>query len=229
MFETVDRRLEAMVKEALGGEAVEVSFARPGPGTSARGIGLHLMEAVPTPPLSTPRRPPLQATLRYLVTAWAEKPQDEHRLLGELLFAALDWKDVEVETEPPPPAAWSALQAPLRPSFVIRAIARRERPEPPLKRVRHPLTFRTTALGSLRGFVLGPEDLPIMGAQVEVPWLGRTATTDADGAFVISGVPRQPPVKRLQVKAKGLEMTVDLTKAAADGEPLRIRMNGLED
>ena len=229
MFETVDRRLEEQVKEVFGREAVEVSFGRPGPGKSARSIGLLLMEAVPTPPLSTPRRPPLQATLRYLVTAWADRPQEEHRLLGELLFAALDWKDVEVETEPPTAAAWSALQAPLRPSFVLRVVARRERPEPAVKRVRHPLTFRTTALASLRGLVLGPDDVPIMGAEVEVPWLGRRATTDADGAFVISGVPRNPGVKRLQVKAKGLEMTVDVTKAAADGEPLRIRVNGLED
>jgi hypothetical protein len=229
VFETVDRRLEAWTKEVFDGETVEIAFARPGPGKSSRGIGLHLLEAIPTPPLSTPRRPPLQATLRYLVTSWADSPQEEHRLLGELLFAALDWKDVDVETEPLAPAAWTALQAPLRPSFVLRATARRERPEPPVKRVQHPLTFKTTAMASLQGRVVGPKEMPIMGAQVEVPWLGRSATTDADGAFVLSGVPRTPAVKRLQVRAKGLEMTVDVEKAAAAGEPILIRMKGLED
>ncbi|HYF00766.1 MAG TPA: hypothetical protein VEJ18_17730, partial [Planctomycetota bacterium] len=193
MFETVDRRLEAWVKKVFDGRAVEVAFAPPGPGKSARGIGLHLFEAIPTPPLSTPRRPPLQATLRYLVTAWAATPAEEHVLLGELLFAALDEAGVDVETEALAPSVWTALQVPLRPSFVLRATARRERPEPPVRRVQHPLTFRTTALAVLRGRILGPRDIPLMGARVAIPGRDRVAVTDADGAFALDGVPRTPP------------------------------------
>lgn len=228
VFETVDRRLEAWVKAVFDGQAVEVALAPPGPGKSARGIGLHLFEAVPTPPLGTPRRPPLQAALRYLVTAWAGSTAEEHRLLGELMFAALDDPAMEVEKDALPPAAWTAMQAALRPSFVLRALARRERPEPPAKRVQHPLTFRTTALAVLRGRVLGPREIPVMGARVEIPGRERFAVTDADGAFALPGVPRTPPVRRLKVSAKGLDMTFDVDKAAAAGAPLVIRMNGLE-
>jgi hypothetical protein len=223
VFETVDRSLEAKVKELFDGEAVEVFFGPPGPGKAARGIGLHLMEAIPTPPLSTLRRPPLQATLRYRVTAWAGSPGEAHRLLGETFFAAMEWPDVMLDAPPP---VWGPSPAP---SFALSVLLRRERPEPPMKRVRHPLTFQVTAVASLSGRVLGPEDMPIMGARVEEPRLGRTSTTDADGAFVISGVPRNPPVKRLRVRAKGLDQMVDVEKAAAGGEPLLIRLNGLED
>jgi hypothetical protein len=215
VFETADRRLEAKVKELFDGEAVEVSFGPPGPGKTARGVGLHLIEAAPAPALSTSRRPPLQATLRYQVSAWADTPLEAHRLLGETFFAALEWPDVEVEGAPP--------------TFALRVLLRRERPEPPVKRVRHPLTFRPTPMGSLSGVVVGPGDLPLSGARVEVPWLEKGATTGADGRFVIDGVPSSPPVKRLKVSAKGLEMTVDLPKPAAGGEPLKIRMNGLEE
>lgn len=228
VFETVDRRLEAWVKAVFDGEAVEVGFAPPGPGTSARLIGLHLFEAIPSPPLGTPRRPPLQAALRYLVTAWAATPAEEHRLLGELMFAALADPEMEVEKDALPPQAWTALQVAMRPSFVLRATARRERPEAPVKRVQHPLAFRTTALAVLRGRVLGPRDTPLMGARVEIPGRETAATTDADGAFALAGVPRTPPVRRLKVSAKGLDMTVDVEKAAAAGAPLVIRMNGLE-
>lgn len=209
MFETVDRRLEAKVKELF--DDVEVFFGPPGPGKAARGIGLHLMEAAPTPPLSTTRRPPLQATLRYLVTAWAATPQEAHRLLGETFFAALEWPDVEVEAAPP--------------AFALRVLLRRERPEPPETRVRHPLVFKTTPMGSLSGVVVGPGDEPVMGARVEVPWLEKGATTDAEGRFAIGGLPSAPRVKRLRVRAKGLEMSVDVPA----GGPLKIRMNGLED
>lgn len=230
MINRVDERLEAWVSGALGKEKTNLDFALPPAESSGkRGVFVHLMEIVPTPVLRTPKRPPLQLTLRYLVTASAEKPAEAHRLLGDLAFAAMDNPEFEVEVEPLAPAVWTALGVPMRPAFVLRLPLRKDRPEAPVPRVRQPLVIRNAPMRPYAGRVVGPGDLPIAAARVESADLGQVVETDPQGRFRFPGVPVGMPMRRLRVSAKGLMLDVDVAAAAKKNEPLVIRMDALEE
>ncbi|MCU0518329.1 MAG: DUF4255 domain-containing protein, partial [Oscillatoria sp. Prado101] len=84
------------------------------------------------PPLRGSQRTPLQAAARYLVTTWAGTPEDAHRLLGDLLFAAMDSAAFQAELNPLPAAAWTAFGLPPQPSFVLRVPLQIARPQPPV-------------------------------------------------------------------------------------------------
>ena len=227
MINRVDERLEAWVSAALGKEKVPVGFAAPAAGK--KGVSLLLLEVLPTPVLRTPKRPPLQLTLRYLVTVSAEDPAEAHRVLGDLAFAAMDNPDFDVEVEPLPSPVWLALGLPQRPGFVIRLPLRKERPEPAVRRVQLPLVLRNAPMRPWTGRVVGPGDFPIVAAHVESPQLGQSVETNLEGRFAFPGVPVGMPMKRLRIRAKGLVMDVDVTVAAKKNEPIVIRMDALEE
>jgi hypothetical protein len=226
MIDQVDQRLKDWVSGVLG--ATEVSLAAPSQAESGQGVGLYLMELVQTPAPRSVRRPPLQISLRYLVTAWAEEYEKAHRMLGVLMFAAMENSEFEVEQDPVPVSLWVALSVRPRPSFVLRLPLRRERPEPHVPLVRLPLVIKGSPMAGLHGLVLGPGDMPVMGARVEVPALQLSTHTDPDGRFHFSAVPTDPPVKLLMVRAKGQELSIKIDEAVGFDEPLLIRLQGLE-
>src|SRR6266849_2112146 len=84
MVEEFDSRLKDWVGRAIQG--VELSLAAPDAVKTGRGVGLYLLELIQSPPPSTSRRPPLQLTVRYLITAWSDKPEDAHQILVELML-----------------------------------------------------------------------------------------------------------------------------------------------
>jgi len=226
MIDQVDGRLEDWIGTVL--EGTNVSLAAPSGTETGRGIGLYLMELMHTPPPRGARRPPLQISLRYLVTTWAEKSEEAHRMLGELVFAAMEHPEFEVERHPVPVTLWTALGVAPRPSFVLRLPLRLERPERIAPLVRVAPVVRKSPMASLHGLVRGPGDVPVMGARVELPALQLSTSTDSEGRFHFSAIPTAPPVKLLVVKAKGQELSVATERAVAAGEPLLIRLQGLE-
>jgi hypothetical protein len=80
-------------------------------------------------------------------------------------------------------------------------------------------------LVSLEGVILGPEDVPISGASVELVDLETTTRTDSRGAFVFEAVPSEPPPRRLLVRVKGKETDIDLDALPFGDEPLVIRID----
>lgn len=221
MIEQTDTHLREWVESIL--EDVPVSFAPPKAKQTGHGISLYLIELDTAPPPRGNTPPPLQFTLVYLVTIWGYELDEAHRLLGELIFAALDATEFEIDLKPLPPAAWTAFGVPPQPSFFLRALARRDRPEPDIKYVRQPLVIRTTALATLDGVLLGPGDLPLVGARVEITKLGIYTRTNSRGQFHFGGVPADPPAKQLYIRAKGREMHV--TVEPSDGQPIVIRFD----
>src|SRR5690349_24956655 len=87
MIDHTDAWLIDWVKSVLTN--IEVSLRQPGGGADQRSISLYLLELVDTPAPRSTQRTPLQFSLRYLVTAWAVDPVEEHRLLSDLVFAAM--------------------------------------------------------------------------------------------------------------------------------------------
>jgi hypothetical protein len=166
MIQEVDAALEALVRrDALNGARVEVVFDAPTKEWVARRnaptINLYLYDIredlsrrqvarVPfrdagTSFVTEHRMPPRRFRLSYLVTAWTQRPEDEHRLLSACLttlvrneiipldltsgsLAASDYP-VILSVALPLPAersiadVWSALGGELKPSLDLTAIA----------------------------------------------------------------------------------------------------------
>jgi hypothetical protein len=224
LIDQVDRRLQAWVGKVLDG--AQVSLAPPGKSLPEPGVGLYLMEIVNSPVAPDARSlAPQQIALRYLVTAWAEAAEDSHRLLGTLVFKALRNPDFQVELEPVPVDAWSAFGVEPRPSFVLRVPLRYEEPRPKRPLVRQHMRIETTSMKSLHGVVVGPGEVPIIGASVQLPHLNLNTKTDSHGRFRFAAVPAEPQVKLFRVRAKGLTQEEKMS----DKEPVTIRIKGLED
>jgi hypothetical protein len=222
MFDDIDRMLEHWVHGVVGD--VRVSFRSPGDEDGASGVGLYLLELAEDPPARGTRAAPLRLALRYLVTTWGE-PAEAHRLLGQLVFAALADPDLGADLTPLPPQWWSALHTVPRPAFILRRPVSRARDVPVAPPVTAEMSLRTRPMVTLEGVVLGPGDIPVAGARVRVPQLGKGSTTDARGLFRLPGVPASPPVTRLYVRARGYEQAVTVDEGFAGDAPVAIHID----
>jgi len=226
MFEQTDERLAGWIENVVG--PVEVSLAPPADGQSGRGISLYLFELADKPPPRGIRRTPLQLILRYLITTWAESPQEAHRLLGELVFAALDDPDMDVDLSPLGAAMWRALGIAPRPALVLNVPVRQERPEPPTKLVRAPMVLHVSPTTQFAGSLVTPDGVPLAGAVVEYVSLHRTTRTDADGRFAFANIPAGSDPLELRVKVKGREFVIAVDQSSTDQQPLVIEFDPLE-
>ena len=66
----------------------------------------------------------------------------------------------------------------------------------------------------MEGVVLGPGDVPISDAFIEIPLLALATRTDKRGRFRFAAVPTAPAEQQLRVRAKAREFpfTVDSSK-----------------
>jgi hypothetical protein len=221
-IDEVDEYLAEWASALLG--TVTVTLDPPQAVQPGRGVSFYLYGLADRPPPRNAERAPLQLSLRYLVTTWAQEQEAMHRLLDKLVFAAMGDTAFEVELSPPAAEIWTALGVAPQPSFVLGALVRRERPEPEAPLVRMPLEVRYASITELRGTVLGPGDVALMGALVELPALQIRTRTDARGRFRFAAVPRDPKELHLLVQAKGRQFQVVVEQDGADGEPVVIRV-----
>jgi len=123
---------------------------------------------------------------------------------------------------------WTALGVPPRPAFVLRVPMRRELAVRRGPLVRRPIEIEIAPAGPLTGFCLGPEEIPLTGALVEVPALNVSTRSDQDGRFAFSSVPRDATHLLVRATAKGQTITVDAGARAAGAEPLVIQFDMTE-
>ncbi len=165
MIANVDDALRTLVRtEALGGSDVDVVFDAPTKDWAARRnaptVNLYLYDIRedvrrrerglaedrgPDGTVLRRRPPPRHFKLSYLVTAWTQRPEDEHRLLDQLLRCFLRHEAlpdelvtgllaetglaVPVTVGQPPPEdrafadVWSALGGELKPSLDVVVVA----------------------------------------------------------------------------------------------------------
>ena len=222
--QAVLQRLQAWIQAVLGD--VPVSLEAPGRiGDDSRRIGLYLLDLGPLGQTRNVKATPLQFSLRYLVTAWGPAPADVQSDLCELAFAALDSVEVDVDFEPLPAASWAAFGTAPRPSFTLRMPLRKERVLALAPPVRQPPVVHAATVRTLRGIVLGPQDMPLAAARVELPGLGRSTVTDPEGLFRFDGVPADR--LRLRVLARGAVQEFDAAAAQGSGDehlPLRMTL-----
>lgn len=192
MISEVDQALEALVRrEALNGSRVEVLFDAPTRDWVARRnaptLDIYLYDIredmarrqVVAEPVRDPatglatahRMPPRRFRLSYLVTAWTQRPEDEHRLLSACLAAFVRSEIIPADllsgslAESPLPVilqvagpvgqdrsiadVWSALGGELKPSLDLVAIAPLDalRSWPAAKPVLEPISLQVSAGG----------------------------------------------------------------------------------
>lgn len=230
MIHLVDQNLKAWVQQVLGD--VNVSFAAPhndsSDGISRQDVGIYLLRMIHKPAATSRYALPLEISLHYLITTWANTPEAAHQLLGELAFAALENPEFEVQLEPPSMDTWIALSRMPRPCFILSVPLKRDRPQRVAPLVRTMPVLQTSPMQAIEGTIVGQGDIPIAGASVEIPTLQRAAETDAQGHFTFAAIPVHPPIKQLFVRAKGRRFSVPLESAIATQEPLVIHLHNLE-
>lgn len=223
MIDLVDRKLASWIRSIVG--ETEVVLGAPRIDGGPQGVCLYLMEIINTPPSRT-ERPPLQITLRYLVTVWTGAPESEHDILGKLIFAALENREIEVEQEPLPPHLWIAFGMAPRPSFTIRVPCRRERDWKVAPPVRFAPTLEYTRLRSMTGRVVGPESIPLSGVRVEMPEFHLTTRTDSTGFFLFAGIPVEPAEKWVELRVNDSVMRQKVR--IPNDQPLEIQLQEKE-
>ncbi len=195
-IDDVDRALIEWVANVV--EQVEVTL-EPKSARTGQGVCLQLVALASAPPPRGQKRSPHQVLLRYQLTTWAERPEHAHKLLSDLLFAALERSDLEVDLAPMPHPT-NGLPVP---GFILQVPLHRERPEARATLVRGPLKVVTSPARPMFGVVLGPQDFPMVGALVELPSLDLSSRTDHLGRFSFAAVPSGTPPLTLRVRAKG--------------------------
>lgn len=161
MIDEVDESIRALVRrDALNGDAVDVAFDVPSKEWAAKRskptINVYLFDVredlsrrqVELGPIrdgdgriTGRKRPPRRFKLSYLVTAWTQRPEDEHRLLATVLHTFLPHEEfprdalqgslsdldlpliITIGAPPPPERSigeiWNALGGELKPSVEL--------------------------------------------------------------------------------------------------------------
>jgi hypothetical protein len=195
--------------EVLGEELARLAAPS---SSNARGVAVHLLEVIPLQQARGPRQEVrLQIALKYLVAASSDNPEDAHEMLIRLLFAAMQHSEFEVDKEPPSLSMWQAFNVAPQPGFTLRYTVSEERPKDRTKLVRD-VIVHTVATAPLTGTVLGPGDIPIAEALLELPSLNTSVRSDYNGRFVFPSVPRDPEMRpgTLIVHAKGRKQSFNL-------------------
>ena len=198
--------LGALVQRRLGD--VSLLHGAPAAAPVQRSIGLYLFEFAPAAAPSKQERG-LQFNARFLVTAWAADETQAADDLAELVFAALDEGEFEIDLQPLSAATWAAFGVVPRPSFTLSSPVRRlrvRRPAPPVRETVLRLTAQTVPL---RGVLLEQDETPLAGVRIELPALRRAALTDAQGRFEFASVPVGSAL-RLLARARGVDAVFDI-------------------
>jgi hypothetical protein len=224
-----DEQLRSWLTSIAGD--VPVLADAPSDGSVEPALTAYLLTLEPTAALTRGGRQQSSVVvrLRYLVCATAADPVQALGLLDTVVNAALDLTalgshGVEVDLEPVPTETWIAFGARPRPSFTIRVEARHARQPQKRPMVREPLKLTGGTVRSLTGRLLGPDDVPLTGAEITVMATGAADRTSPVGTFSFGAVPGGGSV-RLAVRAKGRMFTADVDP---DDEPVVVRCNPLE-
>jgi hypothetical protein len=194
------QRLVSLVRGGLG--EIAISHEPPRERVAAeRCVGLYCFELAPA---TTPARQPLslQFNARFLITSVGADAATAADDLAALAFAALEEPGLEVDLEPLPMQAWTAFGLPPRPSFTITAPVRQTRLSRPARPVREAVLRLQPATAPLHGVLLAHDETPIADARIDLPALGRSTRTAADGTFAFGSLPDGSTL-RLLATARG--------------------------
>lgn len=226
MIDLIDDFLKDWIGEL--NTRVKVTFDTPNEAEDKLSVNLYLMEIVDDQERRhSTGRPPLQPSLRYLVTTTGDTFKSAHKMLWQVLDAALDRDDFKVEFEPASSQIWTAFKIAPRPSFVLQVPLHRGWPGEQIQFARG-VEARFSSMITLQGTLVGdPGNLPVPRARVEMPSLNRAVYTDRDGQFSLPNVPSQPASGQweLRIEARGMYQQIKLPVPPTLGAPLTLTFN----
>jgi hypothetical protein len=220
MIPETDKWMVEWAQEVLGPAVASLRK----PEADQKGVSIHLLSVQPEPMDRLGAKHRLQARLRYLVTAGGEA-SEAHASLDKLLTAAMQDPDLEIEAEALATEHWIAFGLAPEPHLVIRKNATYEPPVRPVKLVKKNV-FEAVPLIPFTGRILGPGGAPIPDAQIEYPALRQIVRTDVNGQFAFRAVPADQNPRKLVIRAKGRESTVEVKPETQ--QPIAIQI-GMED
>jgi hypothetical protein len=151
-----------------------------------KGIVVRLLSARPLP-TSQGHRQALNIRLDYLVTLAFDDVMAEHHAIGELLFAAGDRADFQILSQEDAAALRREVNVPAVAGILLSMNLQRQKQQVRAPPVRRPLVVKSAPIGLIEGIVLGPADIPLVDAFVELPALNLSALTNFEGRFRLSG------------------------------------------
>jgi hypothetical protein len=222
-FHDVEELIAGWVNDSLG-DTIELSYAAPTVRTEEARVSAYLLDLSELPPAQTRSTGPLslRLKLRYLMTTWAQSESEQNRMLSELMFSASTHPNLSVDITPLPLALWTSFGITPRPGVIVEVVLHRSLPARDAKRVATPIV-KLTSPAWLNGKVVGPRDVPIPGALVELPECQSACRTDAHGRFTLACAKR-PKNKRLCVKAKGVAFNTTADQLGTQADPVVIRI-----
>lgn len=223
MIDQADRDLQAWIQSVI--PEIGIVLAPPQQMIGKQGVSLYLLALAKPSPAWMNRQPTSQITLRYLITTWAANDEEAHRLLGKLIYAVMEKREYELDLTELPAPLWAALGIAPRPSCTLIAPLAFVQPEPVSHLVQGPLVVRGAPIKSLHGVVLGPGNIPVVGASVELSALSLRSHTDAHGCFHFSSVPAEPHSMQLLVTARGYTQSVIVEHPPSEKEALAIHFD----
>lgn len=223
MIDEVDAEVVSWIQSVVGDVSVLLEPPARLADASAAVVSVYLTEIVRDPAPRDVRQTPARLGLRYLVSVSDKSVARAHALLGQLLLAAVEDESQQVVLDTLSPAYWAAFGVEPRPAFML------QRPLAPVKQrevvpIATGVLARTALLQPLLGQVLGPRDLPMAGARIEISGTGQVARADHHGRFRIMYAPVQGATTTLKVRAKGREQLVQLDPSRTDASPLLVRL-----
>ena len=224
MIDTIDRELLDWLKATVPKTTVSLAVppAEAGDKPLVSCYLLALATAPPTRGAANGSPAPQQYALRYLISVSAADPEVAHRVLGPLVFAAMDRPGCEVELDMLPADLWLALGVVPRPAFMMRVPLRLARPEPAAGMVLHPIVINQSPLRALSGRLVGPGDVPLAGARLALPSLNLATRSDHRGHFTFPPIPADPLPKELVITARGRVLSVAPQHHLGDDHTLTI-------
>lgn len=225
MIEQLDEQLIRWAKGIVPESEITLAPPQRMPPQSGKVISIYLFDLAKAKGVQRIEPGATRVLLRYLVTAWAARPEEAHELLAAVAFAALDQEEFEVEFCSPADAFWAALGVPPQPAFVLQLLLIQDRPASRAKAIRRPLVVQTTPMAPLFGQVLTSDEVPLAGMRVELPALNRSTTTDLSGRFHFSSLPFGSSHQRLRILGKGRELSIEVAQPWSEAEPVVIHMS----
>lgn len=219
---SAQRRTTEWARRAVGdGATVRIGLAAPDERRDGPIVALHPLGLAPEQEVrGTATRAPFRFRVRYLVTT--DGPVDQGPELFDLLLAAaVADGSMTVSVDPLAPEWWLALGVTPRPAFVVEVGASIDRATEVAPRVRAPMAVRAVALRPLAGRLVGPGDIPLAGARVEVAATRAVTRTGPTGAFRFAAVPDTEGATQLRINARGLHLVADVEVGHDDDVVIR--------
>jgi hypothetical protein len=117
---------------------------------------------------------------------------------------------------------WLALGVVPRPAFILRVPLRLARPEPATGIVLHPIIINDAPVRALIGRLVGPGNIPLAGARLELPSLHLATRSDHRGFFRFPPIPADPLPTELVITARGRVLRVAPKQHLGDDHILTI-------